>query len=270
MTPISRLAHDLYPAVIAAGAAIMRHYAAGTAMETKADGSPVSQADREAEDIIAAALAGVAPGVALVAEEAMGAGAASMHSGEFFLVDPLDGTREFAARRPEFTVNIALVRDGRPVFGLIFAPALGDLFWTEGEGAAFAARVCADGAPPALADLATQRLATNLAHGGPQTIAASRSHGSKETEAWLARINAGARVDIGSSLKFCLVASGKADVYPRFGPTMEWDTAAGHAIVSAAGGCVSCTDGTPVLYGKAAANYRNPGFIAWSGNPPNM
>lgn len=258
----SHFAAALYPAVLAAGAAIMSHYDAGTAMETKGDGSPVSAADREAEDIILAALAQIAPGVPVVAEEAASAGLV-VHTGDtFFLVDPLDGTREFAARRPEFTVNIALVREGVPVFGIIYAPALSQLYWTD-AGAAFKADVPLQ--PPAdLSGLDAHRLATAKAHDGPQTIVASRSHGSDELEVWLQSIDAGARVNIGSSLKFCLVAEGKADLYPRFGPTMEWDTAAGHAIAVAAGGCVTRTCGAAFLYGKADEGYRNPGFIVWS------
>lgn len=258
----SHLAAALYPAVLAAGAAIMSHYDAGTAIETKGDGSPVSAADREAEDIILAALAEVAPGIPVVAEEAASTGL-TVHSGDtFFLVDPLDGTREYAARRPEFTVNIALIEDGVPVFGIIYAPALMQLYWTE-AGSAFKATVPAQ-PPPQLSELNACRLATAKAHSGAQTIVASRSHGSDDLEVWLQGIDAGTRVNIGSSLKFCLVAEGKADLYPRFGPTMEWDTAAGHAIAVAAGGCVTRTGGEPFLYGKAEHGYRNPGFIVWA------
>lgn len=261
MNETSDLAAALYPAVLAAGAAIMSHYDAGTAIETKGDGSPVSDADRDAEAILLAALAKIAPGVPVVAEEAASAGLV-VHTGDtFFLVDPLDGTREFAARRPEFTVNVALVRNGVPVFGVIYAPALGQLFWTRG-GSAFKADFPAS-PPQQLAALDAQRLETAPAHDGPQTIVASRSHGSDDLEAWLQTIDAGTRVNIGSSLKFCLVAEGKADLYPRFGPTMEWDTAAGHAIACAAGGSVTRTDGSPFTYGKSEAGYRNPGFIVW-------
>ncbi len=262
MPDTSQLAAALYPAVIAAGAAIMSHYDAGTAMETKGDGSPVSDADREAEEILLAALAELAPGIPVVAEESASAGLV-MHMGDtFFLVDPLDGTREYAARRPEFTVNVALVKNGVPVSGIIYAPALSLLYWTEGQRA-FKAAVPAL-PPPQASSLDAQPLRTAAAHEGPQTIVASRSHGSDELEAWLQGISVGMRVNIGSSLKFCLVAEGKADIYPRFGPTMEWDTAAGHAIACAAGGSVTRTDGTPFVYGKAESGYRNPGFIVWS------
>jgi 3'(2'),5'-bisphosphate nucleotidase len=258
----SKLADALYPAVLAAGAAIMSHYDARTAMEEKGDGSPVSAADRDAEDIILAALERLAPGVPVIAEEAASSGKVVDAQDTFFLVDPLDGTREFAARRPEFTVNIALISHGVPIFGMIYAPALSELYWTTGN-AAFKALLPVD-PPRTLHDLKTERLATAATHPGPQTIVASRSHGSDDLEAWLQSIAVGTRVNIGSSLKFCLVAQGKADLYPRFGPTMEWDTAAGHAIAVAAGGSVTRTDGSAFLYGKAAENYRNPGFIVWS------
>ena len=262
----STLAAAVYPAALEAGAAIMQHYHAKTGMEVKADGSPVSAADRDAEGIILAALADIAPGVPVIAEEAASAGTIVSTGETFFLVDPLDGTREFAARRPEFTVNIALVRKGQPVFGLIYAPALAELYWTERPGSAFKATIPAM-PPQQLVQLRTERLSTAMANQGPQTIVASRSHGSDELEEWLKGVDVADRVNIGSSLKFCLVAQGRADLYPRFGPTMEWDTAAGHAIVQAAGGCVTCTDGKAFLYGKCGEGYRNPGFIVWSGVP---
>lgn len=264
----ARLAHALYPTVMAAGDTIMRHYACPTAMEQKADGSPVSAADRDAEELIVAALAHLAPGVPVVAEEAASAGVDVSAAPTFFLVDPLDGTREFAARRPEFTVNVALVRDGHPVFGMILAPALGKLYWTEGPGEAFEADVPQGKAPAALSDVAARRLCTKAAHAGPLSIVASRSHGSAETEAWLKAHNVGERLDIGSSLKFCLVACGRADLYPRLGPTMEWDTAAGHAIACAAGASVTGLKGEPFLYGKRAEAYRNGGFLVWAHAPP--
>jgi 3'(2'), 5'-bisphosphate nucleotidase len=262
----TNLAANLCPVAIEAGTAIMRHYAAETSMQSKSDGSPVSAADHDAEAIILAALEKIAPGVPVIAEEAASAGAIVAAGDVFFLVDPLDGTREYAARRPEFTVNIALVRNGVPVFGVIYAPAMSLLYWTD-KGAAFKA----EAAPHPTSFHATRdtalRLATRPIHEGAQTIVASRSHGSEDLETWLKKITVGERVNIGSSLKFCLVAEGRADLYPRFGPTMEWDTAAGHAIVLAAGGTVTGTDGSPFTYGKAGDGYRNPGFIVWAGAP---
>lgn len=262
---LNTLAERLFQPVIAAGACIMRHFDDGTETLTKSDGSPVTAADREAEAIILAALAEIAPSVPVMAEEAASSGEMLFEGETFFLVDPLDGTREFAARRPEFTVNVALVQNKVPVFGLIYAPAISQLYWTVGRQQAFKAIVTCKGAPASLKDVDAQRLSTRAAHAGAQTIVASRSHGSQELETWLRNIEIEARVNIGSSLKFCLVAEGKADLYPRFGPTKEWDTAAGHAIVLAAGGSVTCADGTPFVYAKRETNYLNPAFIVWSG-----
>lgn len=262
---LNTLAERLFQPVIAAGACIMRHFDDGTETLTKSDGSPVTAADREAEAIILAALAEIAPSVPVIAEEAASSGEMLFEGETFFLVDPLDGTREFAARRPEFTVNVALVQNKVPVFGLIYAPAISQLYWTVGRQQAFKAVVTCKGAPASLKDVAAQHLSTRAAHAGAQTIVASRSHGSQELETWLRNIEIEARVNIGSSLKFCLVAEGKADLYPRFGPTKEWDTAAGHAIVLAAGGSVTCADGTPFVYAKRETNYLNPAFIVWSG-----
>jgi 3'(2'), 5'-bisphosphate nucleotidase len=264
---LNTLAERLFQPVIAAGACIMRHFDDGTETLTKSDGSPVTAADREAEAIILAALAEIAPGVPVIAEEAASSGEILSPGETFFLVDPLDGTREFAARRPEFTVNIALVQNRIPVFGLIYAPAISQLYWTAGSQQAFKAIVACKGAPGSLRDVAAQRLSTRTARSGAQTIVASRSHASQELETWLRNIEIEARVNIGSSLKFCLVAEGKADLYPRFGPTKEWDTAAGHAIVLAAGGSVTCTDGTPFFYAKRETDYLNPAFIVWAGAP---
>jgi 3'(2'), 5'-bisphosphate nucleotidase len=219
----------------------------------KADESPVTAADQAAEAIILERLARAAPGVPVVAEEAAAAGATPQVAAQFFLVDPLDGTKEFIAGRDEFTVNIALIAQGAPVLGVVGAPALGRLFAGDvSRFQAFEIRGGRDASPLALR-------ARPRPPGGPVAVA-SRSHGSPETEAWLAAAGVAARVSIGSSLKFCLLAAGEADVYPRFGPTMEWDTAAGHAVVAAAGGEVCETDGRPLRYGKPG--FRNPSFIA--------
>lgn len=249
---------------MAAGREIMTIFKSGAAAETKADGSPVTAADRLAEEILLEALAGIAPGVPVIAEERASLGHAVAASDVFFLVDPLDGTREFTARRPEFTVNIALVRNARPVFGLIYAPALKHLYWTSGETNSLEAFVAPDGGDCGLSGLVAEPLRTRHAAAAGLTIVASRSHGSDALEAWLATVDARERTNIGSSLKFCLVAAGKADLYPRFGPTKEWDTAAGHAIVTAAGGHVTNIDGSAFLYGKSNCDYLNPGFIVWS------
>ena len=239
-----------------AGDEVLRIRGAGYVVHSKADQSPVTAADQAAETIILAHLARAAPGVPVVAEEAAAAGAAPVVARRFFLVDPLDGTKEFVAGRDEFTVNIALVEEGLPVLGVVGAPALGRMFAGDAaRGEAFELR--ADAVSGKTIRWSLRVRATPA--GGPVAVA-SRSHGSEATEAWLAATGVASRVSIGSSLKFCLLAAGEADVYPRFGPTMEWDTAAGHAVVLAAGGVVHETDGRPLRYGKPG--FRNPSFIA--------
>lgn len=256
-----RLAEALLPAVLEAGAIEMHYYRAGVAVETKADASPVTAADREAEAVLLAALAKAAPDVPVIAEEAVSVGRVPQIGTAFFLVDPLDGTREFINKRGEFTVNVALVRDGEPVFGIVYAPALSELCVTlEASRAAFA-RVTPEAGTIALSRLSDIRTRNPDEHGLMAVV--SRSHGTEETERFLASYRIASRCDAGSSLKFCLVARGEADIYPRLGPTMEWDTAAGHAVLAAAGGSVTNLDGTPFKYGKAARGFLNGEFVAW-------
>lgn len=241
----------------------MQVYADGAASTLKTDGSPVTEADMRAEALILERLAQHCSDIPVIAEESMAAGQCGSAGERFILVDPLDGTKEFINRRDEFTVNIALVENGRPVAGAIYAPAL-NLLWTGGASGARQYRV----QPGALLSSASE---THAIHARPWPGAsaigvASRSHADAETDAFLSKMAVGERRSSGSSLKFCLVASGEADVYPRFGPTMEWDIAAGHAILVAAGGCVTHPDGTPFCYGKTADGFRNGPFIAW-GDP---
>ena len=248
-----------------AGRAIMGHYRRGVAVETKADASPVTAADREAEDIILAGLCRCAPDVPVVAEESMAAGARARIGDRFFLVDPLDGTREFINRRDEFTVNIALVESGRPVFGLVYAPAAGRMYVTLGRAQAVSLRVDPDRAETiALTGPDVRPLATRPASGGRLTILASRSHLDDGTRQFLSFYPDVELRSAGSSLKFCVVAAGEADIYPRLGPTMEWDTAAGHAVVTAAGGRVTTADGNDLAYGKVETGFLNPGFVVWA------
>ncbi len=248
----------LLPAVLElaarAAALIREHYARPITAEHKADASPVTQADREAEALVERALRALTPDLPIVAEEAVAEGrvpAVGPHD-VFWLVDPLDGTREFLSRNGEFTVNVALVAAGEPILGVVGAPALDRLWWgVRGQGAATreagADRPIHVRPPPP--------------HG--LVAVASRSHRDPETEAWLASHPVVETVSAGSSLKFCLVAEGRADVYPRFGRTMEWDTAAGHAVLAAAGGRVVDADGRPLRYGKPG--FANPPFVAWGG-----
>jgi 3'(2'),5'-bisphosphate nucleotidase len=251
-------------AAVEAGRAECEIYAGAFKVHHKEDSSPVTAADHAAEAIILEHLARVAPGIPVVAEESVAAGRIPRVGREFILVDPLDGTKEFIARRGDFTVNIALIRDGAPVLGVVFAPANSQLFVGNVEGGS-AFRSAQKPDPAHSAPLEAIRVRTPPARG--LTAVASRSHNNRDTDNYLARNNVIDRVSVGSSLKFCLVAAGEADVYPRLGPTMEWDTAAGHAVLAAAGGKVSTLEGTPLQYGKP--QFRNPSFIA-SGPVPHL
>jgi 3'(2'), 5'-bisphosphate nucleotidase len=240
-----------------AGGAIMAVYATDFAVRDKADASPVTVADEAAEKIILEGLASLAPDVPVVAEESVAAGRVPVIAERFFLVDPLDGTKEFVARRDEFTVNIALVESGEPVLGVVFAPARGELYWGDVR-ARRAGRIEADsdGTMPSLGSAIAARVAPPRG----LVVVASRSHRSPETDAFLSNYPVGEFRSIGSSLKFCLVAAGQADLYPRIGPTMEWDTAAGQAVLMAAGGRVTTPEGEPFRYGKPG--FRNGNFVA--------
>ena len=208
-----------------AGQAIMKVYDAGFVTDTKADSSPVTEADRAAEKIILAGLRDGLQGIVCVAEEEISAGKVPGDLGsEFILIDPLDGTKEFI-------VNIALVRDGKPVIGVVFAPARGDIY-SGRPGHANHGRVSSA--------FAIEKSSAMSARGAasPPKVVASRSHRTPETDVFIEKFPGAETVSVGSSLKFCLLASGEADLYPRFGRTMEWDTAAGDAVLRAAGGSV--------------------------------
>lgn len=243
-----------------AGAKIMDIYKAGFSVDTKSDASPVTEADGAAEAIILAELAKLSPEIPVVAEEAVSKGDVPETDKLFYLVDPLDGTREFISRNGEFTVNIALIEEGVPVAGVVYAPALGEIFWgAQGKGA-FRAAVQAG-------VIGTQQAIRVRKAPTAVTAIGSRSHGSEETSAWLRQYVVNDFVAAGSSLKFCRVAEGAADLYPRHGRTMEWDTAAGDAVLRAAGGLVTTLDGQPLTYGKRAradaTDFANPYFIAY-------
>ena len=244
---------------IAAGRAIMEIYNAGPAVSYKADTSPVTDADHRAERIILDDLAVAFPGIPVIAEEAVAAGHVPDIAGKrFFLVDPLDGTKEFVERNNHFTVNIALVENGAPVAGVVHAPALGVIY----AGIAGMARK----APVEDGRIGTWQPIGCRACGDRPVALISRWHNSAETLAYLAEQGIADCEAIGSSLKFCLLAEGYADVYPRFSRTMEWDTAAGDAILRAAGGETLLVDGRPFAYGKRNqpkdADFANPWFIA--------
>jgi 3'(2'),5'-bisphosphate nucleotidase len=248
----------LIEAALAAGEEIERIYAEGCESEEKADGSPVTLADRRAEAIILERLVAAFPEIPVLAEEEAAAGRIPRLGRRFFCVDPLDGTRGFVARNGEFTVNIGLIDDGEPVAGVIYAPDSRLLYFgARGEGA-FRAR--GGGEPEPIRP--RPRPASGLVAVG------SRSHASHGTAEKGASLGIAEFVPSSSSLKFCLVAEGTADLYPRFGTTAEWDTAAGQAILEAAGGRVTALDDSgaeagPLAYGKAGRRFLNPSFIAW-------
>ncbi|MDB6089896.1 MAG: hypothetical protein JWN85_2680 [Gammaproteobacteria bacterium] len=244
-------------AAVEAGRAAHEIYSGDFAVQRKADHSPVTAADHAAEAIILRRLAQAAPSTPIVAEEEVAAGRLPAIADEFFLVDPLDGTKEFIHKRGEFTVNIALIRGGAPVLGVVYAPVNSALY----IGDVAAGRALRSHQRTDLNETAPRepiRVRPVPARG--LTVVISRSHATPETESYLAHYPIAERVSVGSSLKFCLVAAGAADLYPRLGPTMEWDTAAGQAVLIAAGGSVSAPGGAPLEYGKPGL--RNPFFIA--------
>jgi 3'(2'), 5'-bisphosphate nucleotidase len=246
------LLDQLAEAAREAGEAILSVVRRGFEIEAKHDASPVTEADRAAELIILAALARAAPGVPVIAEEEVAAGRIPAHDDFYFLVDPLDGTKEFVRGGDDYTVNIGLIERGTPKLGAVYAPVTGRLHGgCVGEGA-----WVDDGRGPQ--PIRTRERGEHL------TAVASKSHLNQATVDYLeAAVGVCARVSIGSSLKFCIVAEGKADIYPRLSPTSEWDTAAGHAILLAAGGLVDGPDGTPLRYGKRA--FLNRAFVGTAG-----
>ena len=245
---------------LAAGREVMRVFHAGCAVDQKTDSSPVTEADRESEKIILAGLRSEYPDIPCVAEEEASAGIVPPDlDGAFFLIDPLDGTKEFVNRRTDFTVNIALVRHGVPEVGVVFAPCTGR-FFSGRPGRAESLEINGD------YEIVGRLPISVRAAVAPLAVVASRSHNTPETEAYIRDLGAAEIVSVGSSLKFCLVAGAEADVYPRFGRTMEWDTAAGDAVLRAAGGMTRTLDGKALVYGKRNqsddADFANPHFIA--------
>ena len=243
-----------------AGREVMRVFKAGCAVDSKSDSSPVTEADRESETIILAGLRAAYPDIPCVAEEEVAAGIVPPDlDGAFFLIDPLDGTKEFVNRRTDFTVNIALIRHGVPEVGVVFAPCSGR-FFSGRPGRAEAIEVDSD-----FRIVGRRRISVRTAV-TPLAVVASRSHNTPETEAFIRDLGAAEIVSVGSSLKFCLLAAAEADIYPRFGRTMEWDTAAGDAVLRAAGGMTRTLDGEPLSYGKRKQShdedFANPHFIA--------
>jgi len=258
----TKLLDDLTAIASQAGAAIIAVRRAGISVRSKADASPVTQADEAAEEVILEGLARVLPGVAVVSEEAASLRPTLQVPETFILVDPLDGTREFVAGRDEFTVNIAIVHRERPVVGIIAAPAL-DTVWRGMSNSGAERLQLSCGAHPGDA---TSRAPLHTAghRSGVWRALVSRSHSDAATMQWLAHLPAVERQECGSSLKFCRIAEGKADVYPRLASTSEWDIAAGDAVLSAAGGVVLTPQGEVLRYGQVARDLKVPAFIAWA------
>ena len=258
MTDYARLLDDIAEASREAGDAILEVVRRGFEVEAKTDSSPVTEADRAAELIILAALARAAPGVPVIAEEEVAAGRIPAHGDNYFLVDPLDGTKEFVRGGDDYTVNIGLIENGVPKLGVVFAPATGRLHGgVVGSGAW-------------LEESNGRRAIRTRTRGTEVTAVASKSHLNQATVDYLEEaVGTCDFVAVGSSLKFCIVAEGAADIYPRASPTSEWDTAAGHAVLLAAGGLVHGPDASPLRYGKRA--FLNRAFVATSGwEPPAL
>lgn len=258
MADYARLLDDIAEAAREAGEAILEVVRRGFEIEAKQDSSPVTEADRAAELIILAALARAAPGVPVIAEEEVAAGRIPAHDDVYFLVDPLDGTKEFVRGSDDYTVNIGLIEQGAPTLGVVFAPATGRLHGGYVGGGAW------------LDEGRGRAYIKTRARGEQLTAVASKSHLNQATVDYLQEAAGGCDyVAVGSSLKFCIVAEGQADIYPRASPTSEWDTAAGHAVLLAAGGLVDGPDGMALGYGKRA--FLNRGFVATSGwKPPPL
>jgi len=254
-TELSEIVEEIRRLALKAGAEIMRFYATDFTVDSKDDASPVTDADRAADAVIVAGLEARFPGIPVVTEERMESHGAAGTAERFFLVDPLDGTREFISRNGEFTVNIALIENGVPTLGVVYAPAVDRLFYTR-------ARDHAVEEPAPHDPNACRALSVSSADNAALRVVASRSHRDPATDDYIGRYEVTEFHSAGSSLKFCLIAAGEADLYPRLGRTMEWDTAAGHAVLSAAGGKVDRLDGGPLHYGKPGLD--NPHFVAYS------
>ncbi|KTA74654.1 3'(2'),5'-bisphosphate nucleotidase CysQ [Aeromonas salmonicida] len=242
---------ELEPIARAAGDTIMAIYSQPFTVEYKGDESPLTAADKGAHEVIVQALAGLTPDIPVLSEES-GPEVMGLRHGwsRYWLVDPLDGTKEFVSRNGEFTVNIALIEDGKPLWGLVYAPVL-DRLWYGGKG--MGAWRVADGKREAIQTLPHQE-------GAPWRVVGSRNHLSRETLDYLAPFGEIELVSMGSSLKFCIIAEGGAELYPRLAPTCEWDTAAAQAVLEGAGGSVTRLDGSPLAYNKP--DILNPWFVA--------
>jgi len=255
------LLESLTELVIQAGQAILAVNRSAMNVTGKSDGSPVTEADLAADHVIVEGLTRLTPHVSLLSEERVHL-ATPPYKDSFFLIDPLDGTKEFVAGRNEFTVNLALVTHGTPLLGIVGAPALG-LVWRGIVGRGAERLTVGDGAAPRVEPIRTRLCPPR---GKPWTVAVSRSHGDARTEAFIAARSGAVRAELGSAVKFGRVAEGAVDIYPRLSPTSEWDVAAGHAVVTAAGGKMTDSHGRALHFGIGREDFLVPEFIAW-GDP---
>lgn len=255
-TGIENLMPALIETTLNAGKLVMEVFHSNFEVFGKADTSPVTEADRRGEELITAALSKITPDIPIVGEEAKSEGQCpDISAGVFWLVDPLDGTKEFVKKGNDFTVNLGLIANGVPIAGLVLAPALGTLYWGINGLGAWRAEVDDKGISN------KQPITVRKADLNTLTIVASKSHRSPELEEWLSHFDNADNVSIGSSLKLCLVAAGEADLYPRLGPTCEWDTAAAHGVLLAAGGTVTVPGGAALTYGKDLKTFLNSWFL---------
>jgi 3'(2'), 5'-bisphosphate nucleotidase len=260
--PLKPWLTQLLPLVARASDAVMTVYNSEFNVRHKADASPVTEADVMAEAIITEGLRSLTPDIPVISEEATANGAQAVAADTFWLIDPVDGTREFLDRNDEFTVNIALIHQGKPCMGVVAAPALGEVFWglnTPIERAAYW---------QATPQTHPERIMCTQPPAGGLRVLRSRNHGDSEAlDAFLSNFSISEAMAVGSSLKFCRMAQGLADLYPRFGPTMAWDTAAAHAILAAAGGRICTLSGEDLRYDPL--RLKNPHFIAWGQLEPS-
>lgn len=262
LAPLERreLLLALARAVSAAGRLLIERRADPGAVRVKPDGSPVSDADERAQDLLVARMLQIAPGVPIVAEERFDPNAALVAGRLHLLIDPIDGTKEFLSGRSDFTVNVAMVERGTPVLGCVYAPARRRIYLAGAEAQCALLQPGDQVSASELVPISTRAIPKD----GPSALV-SRAHLDAKTRDLLDALSVARRRGLGSSLKFCLIAEGKADLYPRLAPTMEWDTAAGHAVLAAAGGAVLTPKGAPLRYGKPSR--RHNGFIAWGRRP---
>ena len=253
----SRILSGMIAAAAEAGTKIRHMAAHGIVVRSKSDASPVTDADEAAEAIIEQHLSELLPGVPVIGEEAVAGGSSRKPGTTFFLVDPIDGTRDFIAKREGYTVNIALIHEGTPILGVIYAPAIGELYAGGADGASRWPLVPGIN----IENVPEERIRVRTP-GKSLVACVSHAHLDRDTQSWLKQRGISETIKIGSSIKFCRLAEGKADIYPRLSPVSEWDVAAGHAILMAAGGSVRAPDNSPLHYGKRDDDYEVTSFVA--------